>query len=157
MTTGLTIVDVMDSLSGFQGESWNPWKAVLKGAFALPMTPEERVVFGELAGGRAPPKRRVRQFYCIAGRRCGKDSIAALLATNAAAVEQAHVGRLRPGEMAHIVCVACDRDQAKIVEGYTRDYFTENPDLARMMVRETRNGVELSNHVAISIATNSYR
>lgn len=141
----------------FDGDSWNAWKAVLKAAFALPMTPQELIVLGELSGGRAPPQQRVKQLFVIAGRRCGKDSIASLLAANAAAVEQAHLGRLRPGEMAHVVCLACDRDQAKIVEGYTRSYFREIDDLASMVTRETASGIELSNRVAISIATNSYR
>ena len=64
----------------FGGDSWNAWRVVLKSAFALPLTPEELVVFGELAGGRAPPKRRVRELWIVAGRRVGKDSIASLLA-----------------------------------------------------------------------------
>jgi phage terminase large subunit-like protein len=129
----------------------------LKAAFAIPMTEEELVVFGELAGGRDPPTRRVRELYVVAGRRSGKDSIASMLAANAAAIEQNHLGRLRPGELAHVLCIACDRDQAKIVEGYTRSFFTEIDDLRRMVVRETRSGIELNNRVAISIATNSFR
>ena len=70
-TAGLSIIDAMEAPDGFQpwfeGPSWNPWKAVLKGAFALPMTPQELITFGELAGGRAPPKRRVRWSPSLAG------------------------------------------------------------------------------------------
>ena len=43
----------------FSGPSWAMWKAVLKGAFAIPMTPEELALFRAVAQ-RDPPKRRVR-------------------------------------------------------------------------------------------------
>jgi hypothetical protein len=141
----------------FEGDSWNAWKAVLRAAFALPMSPDELVTFAELAGGRAPPRRRVSELVVIAGRRCGKDSIASMLAANAAVIEENHLGRLRPGEQAFIYLIAADRDQARVVEQYTRSYFREIPDLANMVTRETRHGLELSNGVAISIATNSFR
>jgi hypothetical protein len=157
----VSIINAMNDPEAFQpwfnGESWDAWRAVLKAAFALPMTEAELRIFAKLAGGRSPPRRRVRQLVAISGRRSGKDSIASLLAANAAAVEQAHIGRLRPGETAHVLLLACDRDQSRIVEGYTRSYFREIDDLSRMVTRETRLGIELSNRVNISIQTNSYR
>ena len=144
----LTVIDAMNDPEAFEpwfsGESWDAWRVVLKGAYCLPMSPDELVIFGELAGGRAPPRQRVKQLFVIAGRRCGKDSIASLLAANAAAVEQAHIGRLRPGEMAHVVCIACDRDQAKIVSGYARSYFREIGDLGRNGERETASASNLT-------------
>ena len=106
MTAGLSIIDVMDAPNGFQpwfeGESWTAWKAVLKAAFALPMTPQELITFGELAGGRAPPKRRMSQLNVVSDRRSGKDRSRALLAVHAGTIEQGHGGELRPGETAHI-------------------------------------------------------
>lgn len=159
--TAVTIIDAMNDPEAFspwfEGSSWDAWKAVLKAAFALPMTPQELITFGELGGGRAPPRHRVRELYVIAGRRCGKDSIASLLVANAGAIEQGHLGRLRPGEMAYVSLIACDRDQAKIVEGDVRSYFREIPDIARMVTRETANGIELSNRLSTSIATNSFK
>jgi hypothetical protein len=113
----------------------------LKAAFALPMSPTELATFRELAGGRAPPRRRVKETIVISGRRSGKDSIASLLAAFAAAIEENHVGHLRPGETAHVLLIACDRDQARIVEGYVRSFFNEIPELRAMVTRETRNGV----------------
>ncbi len=51
-----TVIDAMTDEEAFglwfAGPSWGTWRIVLKGAFALPMTPEELIVFGELAGGR---------------------------------------------------------------------------------------------------------
>jgi hypothetical protein len=115
------MISIIDAMTGeecfgrwFQGESWDAWKAILKAAFALPLTPQELVTFGELAGGRSPPARRVRELWVAAGRRAGKDSIASLAATFAAAIEQAHLGRLRPGELAVVQCLAVGRDQARL-------------------------------------------
>jgi hypothetical protein len=122
-------MNVVDAISDqnllgqwFAGPSWSAWRAVLKGAFALPMTPEELVVFGELAGGRAPPRKRVRELWIVAGRRAGKDSIASAIAAWAAAGTD-YRPLLRPGEAATVMCLAVDRDQAKIVSRYARAYF----------------------------------
>jgi hypothetical protein len=121
------------------------------------MTAEELVTFCELSGGRSPPKKRVSELVVISGRRCGKDSVASLLAVFAASIEQNHIGRLRPGEKAFVYCIAADRDQARVVKDYIGAYFAKIDDLRRMVVRETRLGVELNNGVAITIATNSFR
>jgi hypothetical protein len=157
-----TIIDAMtDSEIGFGrwfgGDSWANWRTILKAAFALPMTAEELVVFGELAGGREPPTKRVRELWIAAGRRAGKDSIASLLATYAATIEEAHVGRLRPGELATVQCLACDREQAQIVLGYVKAFFEEIPDLKALIVRETRLGLELASGISVTVATNSFR
>ena len=136
-----TIIDAMtDSEIGFGrwfgGDSWANWRAILKAAFALPMTAEELVVFGEFAGGREPPTKRVRELWVCAGRRAGKDSVASLLATYAATIEEAHVGRLRPGELATVQCLACDREQAQIVLGYIKAFFEEIRDLSSYRARD---------------------
>src|SRR5271154_5672623 len=75
-------------------------------------------------------KKRVKELVIIAGRHCGKDSIASVLATFTAAVERNYAGRLPPGELAHIYCIAADRDQAAIVHGMIRAFFADIPDLA---------------------------
>jgi hypothetical protein len=156
-----TVIDVMNDEEAFarwfSGPSWDPWKAVLKGAFGIAMTEAELVTFAELSGGRRPPQHRVRELWVCAGRRAGKDSIGSLLAVYAAAIEQTHVGRLRPGERASIQLLAVDRDQSKLCLNYVRAFFDQTPDLASMIVRETKNGVELNNDVEIVISTNNYR
>jgi hypothetical protein len=81
----------------FPGESWNGWRTVLKAGDGLPMTAEEVEFFKSIAGGREPPTSRVREIWAIAGRRAGKDSVASMLATFAAATfNMPHL--LRPGE-----------------------------------------------------------
>jgi hypothetical protein len=46
--------DIIAAMSGpfadwFQGPSWSRWRAILAGAYALPMTEEERDLFEEVA------------------------------------------------------------------------------------------------------------
>jgi hypothetical protein len=60
---GTTIIDTMDTVLGneFQGPSWDRWRAILKGAYALPMTDAERELFVEVADGS---RRRRRSKSC---------------------------------------------------------------------------------------------
>jgi hypothetical protein len=53
--------------------------------------------------------------------------------------------------------LASDRDQAKIILGYTRSYFSDIPMLKAMVQRETATGFELVNNVDVAISTNSFR
>jgi hypothetical protein len=75
----IPITDALDdpNLFGrwFSGPSWATWKAVLKAAFCIPMTPDELTLFRGVAQ-RDPPKHRVRELWAVVGRRGGKDSVA---------------------------------------------------------------------------------
>jgi hypothetical protein len=140
----------------FKGTSWDGWKAVQRATYGLPMTKTERAFFKSVAGGREPPRRRVREAWYVAGRGAGKDSIAGGdIAFSAATF--ADQDRLRPGERAVVLCLACDREQARIVLNYTRAFFTDIPALAAMVTRATDDGFELNNGVDIIVATNNYR
>ena len=139
----------------FEGDSWDGWRAVLKATYALPMTGDEVDFFRSVAE-RDPPKKPVKELWVIAGRRGGKDSIASVIAAHTAALFD-QCDRLRPGERALVMCLAVDRDQAKIVLNYTRSYFTDIPLLQGMIEKETAYGFELNNSVDIAVATNSYR
>ena len=101
---GFTIVDAMDHPGlfrrWFEGPSWDAWRVILRAAFHLPMSKNEIAIFRTIAGGRAPPKKRVKELWIIAGRRAGKDSAASLIAAYTAALFQAGSDRLRPGERA---------------------------------------------------------
>jgi hypothetical protein len=122
----LTIVDAIDDEALFQpwfpGSSWDGWRTILKAAFAIPLNEAELQFFHSVAGDRDPPKIQVRELWLVCGRRAGKDSIASVIAAFAAAMF-AGQARLRPGERALLMCLACDRDQSRIVLNYTRSYF----------------------------------
>jgi hypothetical protein len=73
----VNIIDVMNDEEAFapwfDGPSWDAWRIILRAAYCLPMTPQELIAFGELAGGRSPPSKRVRELFVVGGRRGGKD------------------------------------------------------------------------------------
>jgi hypothetical protein len=139
----------------FRGASWDGWRTVLKAAYALPMTEKERGFFRTVAE-RDPPKKPVRERIYVVGRGGGKDSVESVDATYTA-VTFDRQDKLRPGEKAVVMCLACDRDQAGIILGYIKGYFTAIPALAKMVTREMADGLELDNGVTIVVATNSYR
>jgi hypothetical protein len=140
----------------FSGESWSGWRAVLKGAYGLPMTKAEVKFFRSVAE-RDPPKKRVRELWIIAGRRAGKDSVASMIAAHSAALFDGQ-DRLRPGERALVACVAFDKDQAKIVLDYTKAYFGEVPLLASMVQNDARAAdFQLNNGVDVSVLSNNFR
>jgi hypothetical protein len=156
----LNIVEAMDHGALFQpwfkgGTSWDGWRAVLRAAYGLPMSGQEVEFFRSIAE-RDPPSKRVKELWIVAGRRAGKDSIASLITAFSATFFEPG-NRLRPGERVLCACLACDRDQARIILGYTRSYFTDIPPLAAMIKRERRDGFELNNGVDIAISTNSFR
>jgi hypothetical protein len=157
--SSISISDAMASpkLFGphFAGDSWNRWRAVLKATFGEPMNDAEREDFRVVAE-RLPPTRRVREAIYIAGRGAGKDSVASLIASHIAVTFEP-AGRLRPGEVASILCIAVDREQANIVLNYIKAYFETVPALAALVKSIDRDGVTLRNGVAIVVATNSFR
>lgn len=139
----------------FPGESWNGWRAVLKGAFALPMSDAELSFFREVAE-RDPPRRPVREAWFIAGRLSGKDSVTSLIIAHAAAFfDRQHL--LRPGERALCIALACDRDRAKILLNYSRSYFAEIAPLEAMITHETDSGFKLNNGVDVVVGTSNFR
>jgi hypothetical protein len=126
----------------FKGESWNGWRAILKAAFCLPMSPDE-VDFFRTVAERDPPQRRVKELWCAVGRRGGKDSIASIICAHSAALFSDEDHRLRPGERALVMCLAVDREQARIVLGYTRAFFTDVDLLKGLIQRETAAGLRV--------------
>jgi hypothetical protein len=156
----ITLIDALTDPSlfepWFRGDSWNGWRAVVKAMDALPMTDEELEFFKSISGGRNPPKHPTRELWVACARRTGKDSIASGVGAYSAAFFDQQ-DRLRPGERATILCVACDQNQAKIVLNYIRSYFSDIPMLRSMVTRETKSGFELNNLVDITVASNDYR
>jgi hypothetical protein len=154
ITTSTAITDPALLGSAFAGGSWATWRAVLRAAEGLPLDDEQLQLFRGVAE-REPPAGRVSELWAVAGRRSGKDSIASAIATAAAMGDYRRY--LRPGERASVVCLACDRAQARIVHRYVAGYFETNPLLKPLVERETDDGLELTNDVEIIVGTNSFR
>lgn len=153
LTTSAAIGDPNLLGGAFAGPSWEVWRAVLRAAEGLPLSPDQLARFNAVAE-RAPPGKRVKEVWIIAGRRAGKDSAASAIATTAACIDYRKF--LRPGERAVVMCLAVDREQAQIVLRYIQAYFREIPLLQPLAVRETPDGLELNNGVDIVVATNSF-
>jgi hypothetical protein len=135
-------------------DTWSTWVAVLKAAFGLDLTAEELAVFSNVAGSRAPPNKRVREFWVVAGRRSGKSRIAAALAVFIALFTK---HRLAKGERGMILVLASSVEQARVVFGYARAFLTESPILAGEVEETTTNELRLKNGVVIAIHANSFR
>jgi hypothetical protein len=155
ITPAAAIADPNLLQAAFAADSWATWRAILKASYAELLDDAELSLFRAVAGDRDPPRHRVRELVVIAGRRSGKDSIASAIATTAAIADYGPY--LRPGERASVLCLAVDRDQARIVHRYIAGYFQTVPLLAPFVAHETEDGLELTNSVEIVVATNSYR
>jgi hypothetical protein len=140
----------------FAGPTWAGWKVVLKAAYGLALDDDELVFFKSIAGDREPPDRQCREVWICAGRGAGKDSIASVIAAYAAATFSGQ-NLLRGGERALVMCLACDRDQSKIVLNYVRSYFHDIPALVRLKGTDTAIGFPLKNGIDVAVSTNSFR
>jgi len=144
----------------YTGESWEAMKAVLSGAFAVPMPESRKALFDKLAGGREAPAATVKELYIIAARRSGKSdtigAVAVYLATVGVMLDN-RLERLSVGERAYISVIAPDRDQAGLLIGYIKGKMNESAVLSAMIERETADGLDLTNRVSIRVNTASFR
>ena len=67
------VVQLMTRVLGdqFGGESWKTWRSVLRAAFALTLTAEERDVVEGLTDRQRLPAAPVRELWLLLGRRSG--------------------------------------------------------------------------------------
>ena len=95
--------------------SWSMWRVVLKSAFGIELNRDEARAFSQVAGSRAPPAKRVRELWCIIGRRGGKSRMAALIAVYCA-LFMPH--QAAPGERLLVLVLSASLDQSKAVFSY---------------------------------------
>jgi len=135
-------------------ETWRTWLIILKAAFGRPLDVKERKVFRAIAGKRGLPKHRVRELWCVAGRRSGKSRMAAAIAIFLG-LFQKH--RLSPGERGVVLVLAASVDQARVVFNYVKGFLEASPALAREIVAVKQFEIELKNGIVIGVHSNSYR
>lgn len=124
--------------------SWQTWLTVLRAAFGSPLSQSNLNIFAQVAGGRAPPSRRVRELWAICGRRSGKSRMAALVSGFIATCTDR--GKLAPGERPMVLTLAATRDQAQVVHGYTLGSSKRRRSCARRFPRRrrTRSGCRMA-------------
>lgn len=133
---------------------WRTWITVLRAAFGLPLTEEERATFHSIAGDRGPPSKRVRELWCVCGRRSGKSRMAAALAVFIATFIP---HKLDAGEAGHVTVLAASRDQAQTVFAYIRAFLEESDLLRQEIANVTANEIRLRNNIVIGTHANSFR
>jgi hypothetical protein len=129
-------------------ETWRTWLVVLRAAFGLPLSPEDRAIFAQLAGDREPPIARVRELWTVAGRRSGKSRTAAAIATYLAAIAPA-LDRLSPGEQGVVAILAANRGQAKAILNYTKGFLEASPILRQQIVSDGAEEITLAGNIVI--------
>lgn len=134
--------------------SWARWMAVLKATFALPMSANDRATFAEIAGGRQPPSRPVRELWAVVGRRSGKTRMAAAIAIHIGAIER---HQLAPGETGFVLLLAASKAQASIAFNYVKGFLESSPILAQQIELVSAEEIKLKGNIIIGVHAGSYR
>jgi len=137
-------------------DTWSTWEAVLKSAFAIPLTKAERQTFKAIAGDRKPPSAPVKELVAIAGRQSGKSRIAALISAYLAAFVD-HRKQLAPGEVGYILTLSPTLDQSQIIYRYALAFLESSAILKQKIIDANATEIKLEGGVTISTHPASYR
>jgi phage terminase large subunit-like protein len=137
-------------------ETWRLWLIVLRAAFGEVLSAEELEHFARVAGNRPLPGRRVRELWCVIGRRGGKSRIAAAIAAYLALFID-HSAYLAPGETGFVLTLSMSRDQAQGVHDYILAFIEQSPVLRQEIVNVNQSEIGLRNRITIATHTNSFR
>jgi hypothetical protein len=135
-------------------QSWSVWLAVLKAAFGLKLSDDELATFASVAGTRSPPTKRVRELWCVAGRRSGKSRMAAALGVYYACFVK---HRLAPGERGMVLILAASQAQARTVFEYVRGFLDTSSVLSEEIASSTQHEIVLRNGITVAVHSNSFR
>ena len=139
-----------------QGPSWLPWRVLLIAAMGEELTPDERVVFKQLTGREREPLQRVADLEVIAGRRGGKTSAMAALATYISACCD-HSDALARGEVGVLLALAQDQRVAKQLLDFVEANLQDSEILCQLIKGRTQDSIELSNNVSVEVRPVSFR
>jgi hypothetical protein len=151
-----TVIALMTRVLGaaFPGATWATWRIVLKAAFALELTDDERRIAQQLTQRDTLPAAPVRELWLLLGRRAGKSIIAALLAVWATCCRSY---TLAPGEVGIFMIIAADRKQARVIKRYISGLLHAHAALEALIENETAEAIFLTNGLCIEIHTCSFR
>jgi hypothetical protein len=135
-------------------KTWSNWLTVLRAAFGLPLDAAQREVFTQIAGPRDLPTRRLRELWCVVGRRGGKSRAAAAIAVYLALFCRHPLSR---GETGMVLVLAASTAQARIVFDYCLGFIEASPVLRHEIKDATRTEIRLRNGIVIATHSNSYR
>jgi hypothetical protein len=118
------------------------WLAVLRAAYGLPLSEDDRSCFHAVSGGREAPKKPVTECW-----RSGKSRVAAALAVYVATLIEHPLAR---GETGTVLVLSATRGQARTVFKYCLGYLEGAPLLAREIESVTQDEIRLCNGVVIA-------
>jgi len=127
----------------------------LKAVFGIEMDQKEFDLYRHCTKRTDPPT-SVKEAYAIVGRRGGKSRIVSFAATYIACFHDFRK-YLAPGEVGLVLCLARDRDQAKVVFGYIAGVIKSVPALSQMVMAWRADEIELNNGITITVKTSDYR
>jgi hypothetical protein len=96
-----------------------------------------------------------RETYLVIGRRGGKSFMSALICVYIACFSN-FSSYVNVGESLAVLCLARDRDQARIVLKYVRAILHHVAVLRQMIVRETADEIELTSGVTIMVKASDF-
>jgi hypothetical protein len=140
----------------FARGDWSAWRSFWAAAFALPMDDAALATYRACTGRTTAPTAQATEAWAICGRRGGKTRIMATVAAWLACFSDLRP-YLGPGEVATVMLIAANRKQARTAMRYLRSLITDHPTLARLVLKETEEAIELSNRCVIEITTASFR
>jgi len=136
-------------------DTWISWLVVLKAIFGLPMTADELVIFQRHTGRASPSLDGSKETYLIIGRRGGKSFISALITCFIACFID-FKQNVTIGETLAVMCLARDKDQARIVFRYVKAILNHVPALRNMIVDQRADEIELTTGVTIMVKASDF-
>ena len=138
------------------GDTWRRWRVFLKALFALPMTPDDLVIYTQCTARTDPPSEPVTEADLIVGRRGGKSRMLALVAVFLATF-RSYDEFLAPGEIGTVSVIAADRKQARAIFRFASGLLKNTGLLAPMIADSNTEAITLTNRTMIEIGTASFR
>src|SRR5215510_3434799 len=136
-------------------DTWVAWLVVLKAIFGLPMTAEDLTIFNLHSGRTTPPPDGSKETYLIIGRRGGKSFISALVTCFIACFID-FKPFITVGETLVVMCLAKDKDQARIVFRYVKAILNHVPALRTMIIEQRGDEIELTTGVTIMVKASDF-
>jgi hypothetical protein len=140
----------------FRAGTWDAWRAFLCALFGLPMTEDQLATYRRFTGRSTPPSVALHEAWLVIGRRGGKSFVLAVIAVFLACFRDWRPF-LGPGEVGTVMIIAADRRQARVIMRYCTGLLQAVPMLAKLIEAQTRETIELKNHIVIEIHTASFR
>jgi hypothetical protein len=132
-------------------DTWGSWLVVLKAIFGLPLTVDDLVIFHRHTGRASPPLGGSKETYLIIGRRGGKSFISALITCFVSCFGD-FSQFITVGETLAVMCLARDKDQARIVFKYIKEEMDCGTELDRIAKRNREIDPALTYNDALNLA-----